>query len=112
MSPLSGLLTLWWVPFVIGCWQIRTPHCCCRACNLPGAPRPASSCCCQVQSVHGPLYGLPLLLSPSHTLPVPLSGLDTSHCRWVPFFKGADGHPIACLPAPRTLWLHTLVLAP
>ncbi|CAI9602277.1 unnamed protein product, partial [Staurois parvus] len=36
------------------------------------------SCCCQVQSLFGSLYGLPLLLSPSPTLcHVPLSGLLT-----------------------------------
>ncbi|CAI9600705.1 unnamed protein product, partial [Staurois parvus] len=49
-------------------------------------PRTASSCCCQVQSLSWvPLYGLPLLLSPS-----PHSAMChfqvSSHCCVIPFF--------------------------
>ncbi|CAI9532667.1 unnamed protein product [Staurois parvus] len=43
--------------------------CCCQARNLSLATCTASSCCCRSRVSHGSLYGLPLLLSPSPTLP-------------------------------------------
>ncbi|CAI9573986.1 unnamed protein product [Staurois parvus] len=43
--------------------------CCCQAPNLPWAPVPPPHAAARSRVSHGSLYGLPLLLSPSPTLP-------------------------------------------
>ncbi|CAI9609738.1 unnamed protein product [Staurois parvus] len=96
--------------------------CCCQARNLLMGPHTDSSCCCQARNLswapvppphaaarsrvcHGPLYGLPLLLSPS-----PHSAMChfqvSSHCWWVPFF-----HRVSVWP-PIAAALHRHTVAP
>ncbi|CAI9583480.1 unnamed protein product [Staurois parvus] len=79
-----------------------------QARNLSWAPVTASSCCCPgPECLHGSLYGLPLLLSPS-----PHSAMChfqvSSHCWWVPFcHRVLYGLPLLLPPPPHcgsTLW--------
>ncbi|CAI9551358.1 unnamed protein product, partial [Staurois parvus] len=67
--------------FVIGCWQLRAPYCCCQAHNLPMGPIYASSCCCQVQSLSWSCTVLPLWLSPSPQL-LPCATFRSPHHCW------------------------------
>ncbi|CAI9590375.1 unnamed protein product [Staurois parvus] len=102
--------------------------CCCQARNLPWAPVPTPHAAARPVICHGPLYrllmllpgpecvmgplyGLPLLLSPSpHSAmclfrsPHTAGGFHFCH-------RVLYGLPLL-LPPPPPLWLHTLVLAP
>ncbi|CAI9553617.1 unnamed protein product, partial [Staurois parvus] len=84
--PLSGLLTL--LVCSIFCHRVLAdygpPIAAARPLICHGPLYRLQSCCCQVQSLHGSLYGVPLLLSPSPHCHVPLSGLLTLWC--VQFF--------------------------
>ncbi|CAI9584615.1 unnamed protein product [Staurois parvus] len=98
--------------------------CCCQARNLPWAPVPTPHAAARPVICHGPLYrllmllpgpecvmgplyGLPLLLSPS-----PHSAMChfqvSSHCWWVPFcHRVLYGLPLLLPPPPHcgsTLW--------
>ncbi|CAI9565886.1 unnamed protein product [Staurois parvus] len=81
------------------------------------APVPASSCCCQVQSVSWVPVRPPIAAVSIATLcHVPLSGLLTLLVGFHFCHRVLYGLPICCCQKPQlhpaTLWLHTLVLAP